>query len=91
MLSRCAEVGDAFHVIEQNLKVLRFSTESLGQPTSRSRRVTAGDSMGRRMRRVLASFRESVAMSRKESRDDVGPRLRSLLQSAFEQTGIPKD
>jgi hypothetical protein len=91
LLSRCAEVGEAFNVIEQNLKVLRFSSDGTGLPPSRSRRVTPGDSMGRRMRRVLASVRESVAMSRKESRDDVGPRLRSLLRRAFEQTGAPKD
>jgi hypothetical protein len=91
LLSRCAEVGHAFNVLEQNLKIMRFSSEASAQPPSRSRRVTAGDSMGRRMRRILASVRESVAMSRKESRDDVGPRLRSLLRRAFEQTGIPKD
>lgn len=78
LVARAPGLGSVFSILEQRLSDLRLDTES------------PGDSMARRMRRVLGAVKESLASRHAVSGEDVGPKLRSLLRRAFEVAGPPK-
>lgn len=74
-----AGVEELLKTLGTRIRFVMFDTES------------PGDSMGRRVRRIVAALRGSVANSRQPAGESVGSNLRIFLRTAFERTGPPKD
>lgn len=92
LLAKTSDLGVAFSMLEKYLSTLALAADNLTQDAGqRTKRTAPGDSMARRMRRVFAAARESLASNRKAAKEDIGPAFRSFLRKCFEKTGLPRD
>lgn len=75
----CTDLEDALQQLRGPLRKLRFATEH------------PEESMGRRVRRILAALRTSFESVEIEPGTDAGTKLAGLVRDAFRSSGIPQE